>query len=70
MNIVPFKTKMHDKLINALEDFVLPFQIIIVDPVRLSLGVGDDQTLGYGQVQFLRRQFVDLCIFLNELQIT
>lgn len=70
MDVISFQTEVHDKLINTFKDFVLPFQIIIVDSIGFSLRIGNHQTFGDGQVQFLRRQFVDLCIFLNELYIT
>ena len=42
MNVVSFKTEVHDELIDCIIDFVFPFQIIIIDSVGFSMRVGNN----------------------------
>lgn len=51
MDIVPFKTKMHNELINCIVDFIFPFQIIIVDSIRFCLRIRNHQSFGDSQVK-------------------
>jgi hypothetical protein len=70
MDIVSLEAKVHHQLINGIVDFILPFQIIIVDSVGLCLRVRYDQRASDCEVELCSGKSVDFCDFLNKLECT
>lgn len=70
VNVISFKRKVHDQLINRVIGLIFSLEIVVHHSVWFSLWIRDNQSASHCEVQFSRGKSVGLGDFLNVSRYT